>query len=103
MNIKENLENEIDTITVSVIGEIDGSNVKDLEFALKDALEKASNLVIDLGQLEYVSSAGLRVFLLIRKMTEVVGHSMVIRNVTDDVMEIFTVTGFVNLLTIEAS
>ena len=101
MNIKENLENEIDTITISVIGEVDGSNVKDLEFALKSALEKATNLVIDLAQLEYVSSAGLRVFLLIRKMTEIVGQSMVIRNVTEDVMEIFTVTGFVNLLTIE--
>ena len=99
MEITEKVENDV--VTVEVSGEIDGANVGEFETALRSAMEKAAKLVVDIGRLEYVFSAGLRVFLLIRKLTEGVGHSMVIRNVTDDVMEIFTVTGFVKLLVIE--
>ena len=91
MEVQEIVENDV--VTVSVSGEIDGSNVGKFEDAL--------NMVVDVAGLEYVSSAALRVFLLIRKMTESAGHRMVIRNVSDDVMEIFTVTGFVKLLVIE--
>ncbi|MBR1741643.1 MAG: STAS domain-containing protein [Lachnospiraceae bacterium] len=100
MNIVEIIEN--DKITVRISGEIDGSNVNEVETTLKASSEKSSNLVIDLKELEYISSAGLRVFLIIRKLTESAGHKMILKNVTEDVMEIFTVTGFVNLLTIEA-
>ena len=100
MNIVEIIES--DKVTVHISGEIDGSNVEEVETALKASSEKSSNLIIDLKELEYISSAGLRVFLIIRKLTEGAGHKMVLKNVTDDVMEIFTVTGFVNLLNIEA-
>ncbi|MCR5452893.1 MAG: STAS domain-containing protein [Lachnospiraceae bacterium] len=99
MNIAEHLDN--DTITVDIIGEVDGTNVGELEGALKASISKAPNVIIDLKELNYVSSAGLRVFLLIRKLTASAGHNMVIKNVTPDVMEIFTVTGFVKLLNIE--
>ena len=99
MNITETLEQ--DEVIVCIEGEIDGTNVDEVETALKSASEKATSLVIDLKELEYVSSAGLRVFLIIRKLTESAGHSMILKNVSEDVMEIFTVTGFVNLLSIE--
>ena len=99
MEIKETLEGS--QVIISVAGEIDGSNVGEFEAALKGAMEKAPEMILDLQELEYVSSAALRVFLLIRKLTEGMGHSMVIRNVTEDVMEIFSVTGFVNLLVFE--
>lgn len=100
MNIVESIEN--DEITVCISGEIDGSNVDEVESALRSATEKASSMILDLKDLEYVSSAGLRIFLIIRKLTLGAGQKMLIRNVTEDVMEIFTVTGFVNLLDIEA-
>ena len=100
MNISEQLEN--DKVIVSVSGEIDGSNVNELEDALKESSAKADTLIIDLKELTYVSSAGLRVFLILRKLTAAAGNKMILKNVTEDVMEIFTVTGFVNLLDIEA-
>ena len=100
MNIEESMAN--DTITVSVEGEIDGSNVNEFEAALHSAMEKAPDMIIDLKNLDYVSSAGLRAFLMIRKLTEAAGHTVTIKNVSEDVMDIFSVTGFVKLLNIES-
>ncbi len=99
MNCTERIDN--DTITVFVSGEIDGTNVTDFEQALSEAIPKATQMVVDLKDLEYVSSAGLRVFLMMQKQTAARGHGMVIKNVTDDVMDIFSITGFVKLLQIE--
>ncbi len=99
MNITEQTENDVTTIYVS--GEIDGSNVGDFEKSIMAAIPGAPNLILDLGDLEYVSSAGLRVFLMSQKKQVASGHSMVIRNVNDDVMEIFSITGFVKLLNID--
>lgn len=100
MNMIEVVEN--DNIIVSISGEIDGSNMEEVEIALRAAVEKAPNLVIDLKELKYISSAGLRVFLIIRKLTQSIEKNMLVKNVTEDVMEIFTMTGFVNLLHIES-
>ena len=99
MDIAEDLQN--DTIIVTISGEIDGMNVNEVEQALREASDKAPKMLLDLTDLEYISSAGLRVLLLIRKLTEGRGHKLSLRNVSDDVMEILTVTGFVKLLTIE--
>lgn len=99
MNITETINN--DELTVSISGEIDGSNVGELETAMKASSSKCPTMIVDLKELEYISSAGLRVFLIIQKLTKAAGNKMILRNVNEDVMEIFTVTGFVNLLTIE--
>ncbi len=99
MEIREQING--DTITVSIIGEIDGTNVSECEAALDAAMGKAANMVIDMGELDYISSAGLRIFLMLRKKTIANGIRMVIKNVTEDVQDIFSVTGFVKLLPIE--
>lgn len=104
MEIKENVNGgnaDGDELTLEVTGEIDGSNVGTFESALQDAANRASYLILDLKGLDYVSSAGLRVFLMIQKRMKQQAHRMVLRNLTDEVREIFTVTGFVRLLHIE--
>ena len=99
MNIKETSDG--DSIVLNISGEIDGSNVGELEESIKGAAGRTENLILDLEDLEYISSAGLRVFIIIQKQIDRDGHSMLIKHVCDDVMEIFKVTGFVKLLNIE--
>lgn len=86
---------------IRLIGEIDGSNVDSFEAAMTEASQKCSELEVDLEKLEYVSSAGLRVFLITEKQMKQDGKEMIIKNVGEEIMDIFTVTGFVKLLNIE--
>ena len=89
------------TIVLSISGEIDGTNVDEFENRVSDAADRTSSLVLDLGNLEYVSSAGLRVFLTLQKKVKQRGDSLIIKNVNEEVRDIFSVTGFVKLLNIE--
>ncbi|MBO6108138.1 MAG: STAS domain-containing protein [Eubacterium sp.] len=99
MEIRE--EKSEENIILHVSGEIDGTNVDDFESTLDDACERTESLILDLDGLEYVSSAGLRVFLTIQKKMKQRGFDMLLKNVEDEVMDIFSVTGFVKLLNIE--
>ena len=67
---------------------------------VKESLEGVENLSFDLKSLEYISSAGLRVLLSAQKIMNKQG-SMTIKNASDEVLEIFDVTGFSDILTIE--
>ena len=80
-------------------GEIDAANAADIENVLLQEIEGVNDLTFDLKDLEYISSAGLRVLLMLQKTMKDRGN-MVIKNVTEDVMGIFNVTGFVKLLNI---
>ena len=86
-------------LTVQLIGEVDSMNANDIEETLLRESEGVTDIMFDLGQLEYISSAGLRVLLSMQKLMKNQG-SMTISNVNDDVMDIFKVTGFVRLLNI---
>ena len=72
----------------------------DLEKALRDALDGISQLVFNFEKLEYISSAGLRVLLSTQKIMNQQG-SMKVRHVNETIMEIFDITGFTDILTIE--
>jgi len=85
-------------LTVFLAGEVDSMNTPEIEERLLKEVDGVKELVFDLGKLDYISSAGLRVLLQMQKMMKPVG-SMVIANTTDDVMDIFKVTGFVRLFT----
>ncbi|MBR4336602.1 MAG: STAS domain-containing protein [Clostridia bacterium] len=87
-------------LTVSLAGRLDTVTSPDLEKALADALADVKELTFDLAKLEYVSSAGLRVLLSAQKKMSVAGK-MVVKNVSETVNEIFEVTGFSDILTIE--
>ncbi|MBQ3426437.1 MAG: anti-sigma factor antagonist [Clostridia bacterium] len=90
---------KVNKTMVKVTGRIDSNNAAELEKELFDALRVADgNIIIDAAGLEYVSSAGLRVFLKLKKSMS--GDVSVI-NVTPDVYDIFAVTGFNNIITVK--
>ena len=98
MTIKQ--ANEGDKLTLILEGRLDTTTTPQLEEKLKGALNGVKTLVFDFDRLEYLSSAGLRVLLATQKQMNQQG-SMIITNVNDTIMEVFEVTGFVDILTIQ--
>ncbi len=99
MTISQNKEGS--KLTITLEGRLDTTTAPELETELKTALDGVTELVFDIKDLAYISSAGLRVLLSAQKVMNKQG-SMVIRGASEDVMEIFDVTGFVDILTIES-
>ena len=95
-----NKEGTGNNLVVSLEGRLDTTTAPQLEGELKPALDGKTELVMDMAKLEYISSAGLRVLLSAQKIMNKQG-SMVIKNASDEVKEIFEVTGFSDILTIE--
>ena len=87
-------------LTVTIAGRLDTTTAPELETALKESFEGVEKLVLDFAALEYLSSAGLRVLLAAQKVMNKQGE-MIIKNVNETIGEIFEVTGFVDILTIE--
>ena len=87
-------------LTMTLSGRLDTTTAPVLETQLKEAIDGVENLVLDFAALEYLSSAGLRVLLSAQKIMNKQG-SMVVRNVNETIAEIFEVTGFCDILTIE--
>ena len=88
------------TATFALNGWLDTTTAPQFEQDLKGSLEGVSLVILDLNDLEYISSAGLRTLLAAQKRMEKQGD-MVIRNANESIMEIFEVTGFSDILTIE--
>ena len=88
------------TLTVALEGRLDTTTAPQLETELKSAMPGMEKLVMDFEKLEYISSAGLRVLLSAQKIMNKQG-SMKIIHVNDVINEIFEVTGFSDILTIE--
>lgn len=97
MNIEKNIDGK--KLTVALTGRLDTTTAPELETELKQSLSGIEELVLDFAGLEYLSSAGLRILLSAQKMMNRQG-SMVVKNVNETIMEIFEVTGFVDVLTI---
>ena len=87
-------------LDLALEGRLDTTTAPQLEAELKQSVNGVTELVLDFAGLEYLSSAGLRVLLSAQKVMNKQG-SMVIRNVNETIMEIFEVTGFSDILTIE--
>jgi len=87
-------------LTLAVSGRLDTTTAPQLEAELKASIGGVALLVLDFAGLEYLSSAGLRVLLSAQKVMNKQG-SMVVRNVNETIQEIFEVTGFCDILTIE--
>ncbi len=87
-------------LTVALTGRLDTITAPQLEAELKSSLDGVDSLDLDFAGLEYISSAGLRVLLSAQKIMNRQGR-MVIRNVNEIVLEVFRVTGFTDILTIE--
>ena len=89
-----------DLLTLAIEGRLDTSTAPELEAVLDASLDEAKDLVLDMAKLAYVSSAGLRVILKAQKAMNAKG-TMKLVHVNDDIMEIFDITGFADILTIE--
>lgn len=92
--------NENDVCKIALTGRLDTTTAPDLEAELKDNLDGVKELEIDLQNLDYISSAGLRVLLFAQKTMNAQGK-MTIKNVKPEIMEVFEITGFTDILTIE--
>ena len=87
-------------LTVVLTGRLDTTTAPQLEAELKANMAGVEKLVLDFAGLDYLSSAGLRVLLAAQKIMNKQG-SMVVKNVNETITEIFEVTGFCDILTIE--
>ena len=98
MNIIKNQTDK--SLNIALEGRLDTTTAPELEAELKLSIGDSSELNLDFAKLEYLSSAGLRVLLAAQKIMNKQGK-MVIRNVNDVISEVFEVTGFSDILTIE--
>ncbi len=98
MTIEKKINN--DAVTLIVSGRLDTQTAPELEKELDSILSGLKELTFDMTNLEYVSSAGLRVILKAQKAMNAQG-SMKLTSVNDSIMEVFDITGFLDILTIE--
>ena len=86
--------------TLKIVGRLDTTTAPELEATIDGCAAGLKELVLDCGGLEYISSAGLRVILKAQKLMNVQG-SMKLTGVNETIMEVFDITGFADILTIE--
>ena len=99
MTINKNETN--DSITIALSGRLDKLSSPELDKSMKEEIQKKKNIIFDMKDLTYISSAGLRVLLATEKENKVNEKNTTIINVNSDVMDIFVVTGFVYMLDIQ--
>ena len=99
MNIEKNYDNK--ELTLTVEGRIDTITSKELEEGITAEIGNFDSLILDFADLEYISSAGLRVLISTQKKLKADNIPMTIKNVNDSVREIFRMSGFDKILKIE--
>ena len=99
MTIQKNLNGS--TLNVALEGRLDTTTAPQLEAELKASMDGVTELELDFEKLEYLSSAGLRVLLAAQKVMNRQGK-MTLHHVNETIREVFEVTGFIDILTIEA-
>ena len=99
MNINKLQENG--TLTFALDGKLDTKTAPQLQEVLMPAIDEAKKVVLDFTNLAYVSSAGLRVLLIGQKQAKAKDVTMTIKGVSSQIMEIFELIGFSNVLNIE--
>ena len=97
MNVKQKAEGK--KLTVFISGRVDTNTAPELLEYLKEAMSGVEELVLDFKEVDYISSAGLRVILFAQKTMNSQG-SMCLINVNSDILETFELTGFTDILTI---
>lgn len=97
MTITKNVDHS--TLRITLEGRLDTNTAPQLEAELKSSTDGISELIFDFSGLDYISSAGLRVLLAAQKTMNKQGK-MTILHVNETIMEVFEITGFVDILTI---
>lgn len=95
------IESQGDLAVVVLTGRLDSTNAADTEAQILAQIEAGSpRVVVDASGLEYLSSAGLRVFLVVAKRVKANGGALALHSLTAHVREVFEISGFVNVLTV---
>ena len=102
MNLNHTMNEETKCLTITLEGKIDSNNAAQTEAAIMELRQQYNNadIIFDAAQLEYISSAGLRVLLGAQKKMKNNGTMKIVK-VCEDVMEVLEMTGFADILTIE--
>lgn len=88
--------------TVQLIGRLDTPASQDVSAQLEPLMSEASGtIVLDCTEMSYISSSGLRIFLSMRKAAASQGGKVIVRNISNDIRQVFMMTGFLNLFEIE--
>ena len=99
MEVKFNKQSS--SLTVVISGNIDTVTAPELDAKLQENLAGIKDLVLDFAAVDYISSAGLRVILMTHQLLEDVDGNMTVKNVNEDVRDVFEMTGFDSLLNLE--
>ncbi|MDR1397841.1 MAG: STAS domain-containing protein [Desulfarculales bacterium] len=89
------------TYVVALAGRIDTITAHQVKSDILSAIDEHREVILDFGKVEYVSSAGLRVLLITHKHAQASGGRQTLRNISPEVMEVFAMTGFTDVLNIE--
>ncbi len=97
-----NITNELagTTLNIAMEGILDTKTAPELEAVITEHLSNVTEINFDLAKLEYLTSAGLRVLLMAQQELDDKDGTMTLKNVSDDIMEVFDMTGFIDVLTI---
>ena len=99
MEVKFNKQES--TLTVAISGNIDTVTAPELDSQLQENITDVKDLILDFAAVDYISSAGLRVILMANQQMEDVDGNMTVKNVNEDVRDVFEMTGFDSLLNLE--
>lgn len=95
------VESQGNLTVVVLTGRLDSTNAADTEAQILAQIEAGRpRIVVDASQLEYLSSAGLRVFLVVAKRVKAASGALALHSLTDHVREVFEISGFINVLTV---
>ncbi len=101
--MKTTIETREQETIITLIGSLDTAAAIETEQTLKPVTEaeEAKDVVVECQELEYIASSGLRILLGLLKKTKAKGKKVVLRNVNDDILNVFKITGFINLFEFE--
>lgn len=96
------ISKENDDTTLKVIGRLDTTNAGEFEIVIQQFIkDKELSLIVDLSELTYISSSGLRCFILLLKSMTANNNSLVLENLRPEIKEVFDMTGFTKLFNIK--
>lgn len=98
MVVDKKVENNV--VTLKISGRVDTTTAPEFEVIMDECVVGLEKLILDCNEMEYISSAGLRVILKVQKLMNKQGEMKLI-NVNETIMEVFDITGFADILTIE--
>ena len=90
-----------DELIIKLVGRLDTTTSPELDKKIKEEQIEEKLVILDFAELEYISSAGLRILLALKKNLEASGKQLEIHNINAVVKEVFEVTGFINILNIK--